>query len=136
VQAYESIILDLQLWSKVSTELQASFFDSFYALYSSPSSSKSAFGSKFSRFNAKHRSAKLGVVRRILSALRAGWFKQEGIEMLSDALVMVVEARGFDREDEVKPLFSYLAAALGDGECSGCNVCQNILKIGISRGYG
>lgn len=36
--------------------------------------------------------------------------------MLGDVLVMLIEARGFNREDEVKPFFAYLTSELDEGE--------------------
>lgn len=60
------------------------------------------------------RLSKLGIVRKLLFAIQAGWYPQESIPLVINTLVLVAQS-SFTAE-VIKPIVSYIAASLAEGE--------------------
>ena len=71
--------------------------------------------SKYKSFNAKSRFAKFGAVRKLIFVLQTTWYTEDMIPHLIEAFKCIA-ASSFSAEDAIKPIVSYLAAKLHDGE--------------------
>jgi len=63
------------------------------------------------------RLSKLGIVRKLLFAIQSAWYPQESISLVVNALVLVAQS-SFTAEEAIKPIVSYIAASLAEGELS------------------
>lgn len=70
IAAYRAVALDFELWSKASSEVVSMYLQHFHHLVTT---------SKFSRFNNLRSFQKLGVVRKLLFALKSQWFPQSAL---------------------------------------------------------
>jgi hypothetical protein len=101
---YRSLALDFELWAKTPKPIQSAFLDHFSTLFSV---------SRFKRFNATQRLAKLNIPRKLLFALQTNWFGLELVPNILKALGAAIEAL-HTPEDSIKPLIQYMAANLHD----------------------
>ncbi|KAF8652783.1 hypothetical protein AX16_004175 [Volvariella volvacea WC 439] len=115
--AYRALALDFELWSRAKKEVQRSYLEHFTVLL---------VESKYKKFNSQQMirlsggmsksGAKApgqgGLVRRILFAIQAEWFEDDMMVYLMDALKITATRMGFEKDDVVKPIVSYLAANL------------------------
>lgn len=103
--AYRAIALDFELWSRTRKEIQRVYLEHFPTVLQT---------SRFKRFNVWQRLSKLGLVRRLLFVLQTGWFQQDMVPFVMDALRAAMQAQ-FTKDGTVKPVVSYLAANLHEG---------------------
>ncbi|KAG9093766.1 hypothetical protein FS749_013788 [Ceratobasidium sp. UAMH 11750] len=110
VQAYRGLGLDLDLWSRTSTEVQQAYLLHFSTLLTT---------SKFARFTIKSRfqSHKIPVVKKLLLAIQLGTFKDEMEMRVVGALRVVAQAMWIP--EVIKSIVAYLAANLHAGEGDG-----------------
>jgi hypothetical protein len=101
---YRAIALDFELWARTRPEIQVAFLDHFSTLL---------LASKFRRFNAAQRLAKLHVVRKLLFVLHTRWFAPGRVPDVLKALGATLTALP-DAAEGVKPLIAFLAAGLHD----------------------
>jgi hypothetical protein len=103
--AYRHIALDMPLFSLFSADIQLAYFEHFSVLLRT---------SRFRRFNSKSRFSKFGAVRKFIFALQLDAFKDGVVTALVDALHVTAEMN-WSTDAAIKPLVSYLAAALHEG---------------------
>ena len=107
--AYRAIALDFEIWTNANTEIQRLHLDNFTTLLKT---------SRYKHFNAKQRIGKFGVLRKLLFALQTEWYSREVIPFVVSAIRIVMQTC-FSVDEAVRPIISYLAANLHDGElCS------------------
>ena len=104
--AYRAIALDFQLWASTRAEIQRLHLEHFSTLLHT---------SKHKRFNVKNRFAKMGVVRKLLFVMQTSLYSFDMFPQLLDALKIVAQVH-FTADDAIKPIVSYLAANLHEGE--------------------
>ena len=104
--AYRSIALDFQLWSRTKREIQLVHLEHFATLLDA---------SRHKRFNIKQRMSKMGVVRKLLFVLQTDWYAPDVLPFLLETIRVVSEAN-FSIDDAIRPIVSYLAANLHEGE--------------------
>lgn len=104
--AYRAIALDFELWSRTRKEIQTGYFEHFTTLLET---------SRYKAFNVTQRFSKLGLVRKLLFALQTDWFSADMIPRLVEALGVACRA-DFSRDGTIRPVVSYLAANLHEGE--------------------
>ncbi|TFK23845.1 beach-domain-containing protein [Coprinopsis marcescibilis] len=109
VLAYRAIALDFDLWSRAIKEIQRVHLEHFTLLLKT---------SRYRVFNGKQRLMKLGLVKKVLFALQANWFKGDAEECLINVLQLAAQSN-FTTEDAIKPLVSYLAANLHENSAHG-----------------
>jgi len=109
--AYRAIALDFELWSKTNADIQRAHLEHFAFLLRS---------SRYRKFNIKIRLSKLGIVRKLLFAIQAAWYPQEFIPLVVNTLVLVAQS-SFTAEEVIKPIVSYIAASLAEGEITSQN---------------
>ncbi|KAG2135261.1 hypothetical protein DEU56DRAFT_888131 [Suillus clintonianus] len=102
--AYRAVALDFELWSKTSADIQRAHLEHFAFLLRA---------SRYRKFNIKMRLSKLGIVRKLLFAIQSTWYPQESIPLVVNALVLVAQS-SFTAEEAIKPIVSYIAAALAE----------------------
>jgi len=103
--AYRAIAVDFELWARTRKEVQRVHLEHFITLLQT---------SRFKKFNAKQRFAKLGLIRKLLFVLQTEWYSHDAIPFVVDALKVVAQAN-FSADDAIKPMVSYLAANLHEG---------------------
>lgn len=103
--AYRAIALDFELWARTRKEIQRVHLEHFTTLL---------YTSRFKRFNIKQRFAKLGLVRKLLFVLQTEWYQHDMISFVVDALKVAAQAN-FSPDDAIKPIISFLAANLHEG---------------------
>lgn len=120
--AYRAIALDFEIWSTARPEIQRLFFEHFTVLLKT---------SKYRNFNARQRLGKLGVIRKLLFVLQTDWYGQDMVDHMLDALKCVAQAY-WSVTDTIKPMVSYLASNLHEGEpiqlLSEASLCSNTLQ--------
>ena len=87
--AYKAIALDFELWSRSRKEIQRSHLDHFTILVQT---------SRYKAFNVTKRTAKMGLVQKLLFALQAGWYPQETLPYVIEALKVTSQAN-FTKDD-------------------------------------
>jgi hypothetical protein len=106
IGAYRAIALDFELWSRAREEIQTVYLEHFSILLDT---------SRYKTFNVTQRFSKLNLVRKLLFALQTDWFATEMVNKLVETLGVVCRT-DFSRDGAIKPLVSYLAANLHEGE--------------------
>lgn len=104
--AYRAIALDFELWSRTRKEIQTVYFEHFTTLLET---------SRYKAFNVTQRFSKLNLVRRLLFVLQTDWFAGDMARQVIETLGVVCRA-DFSRDGVIKPVVSYLAANLHEGE--------------------
>jgi hypothetical protein len=104
--AYRAIALDFELWSRTRKEVQRVYLDHFVTLLQT---------SRYKRFNVKQRMAKMGIIGKLLFVLQTEWYHHDIMPYVMRALKAMAQAH-FTKEDAIKPIVSYLAANLQEGE--------------------
>ncbi|KAG2357108.1 hypothetical protein BDR07DRAFT_1421270 [Suillus spraguei] len=102
--AYRAVALDFELWSKTSADIQRAHLEHFAFLLRA---------SRYRKFNIKMRLSKLGIVRKLLFAIQSAWYPQESISLAVNTLELVAQS-SFTTEEAIKPIVSYVVAALAD----------------------
>ena len=110
--AYRALALDFELWSTASVGVISVYLQHFASLLTI---------SKHSRYNALRTFQKAAMVKRLLYALRSGFYDASTTSMLVDTLSIALTAR-WSGEDAIKPTFSYLVSSL----------CQTNPLMGLS----
>jgi hypothetical protein len=110
--AYRALALDFELWSTASVGVISIYLQHFATLLTT---------SKHSRYNVLRTFQKSAMVKRLLYAMRSGFYDPSTIQMLVDTLAIALTAR-WSGEDAIKPTFSYLVSSL----------CQNNAAMGLS----
>ena len=105
--AYRAIALDFEFWSKTRKEIQRVHLDQFTTLVQT---------SRFKRFNVRQRMSKMGILRKLLFALQTDWYHHDTVPLVVEALKTMAQAH-FTKDDTIKPIVSYLAANLQEGDC-------------------
>ena len=103
--AYRAIALDFELWSRTRKEIQRVHLEHFTTVLQT---------SRYKKFNAQQRFAKMGLVRKLLFVVQTDWYQQDVIPFVVDALRVAMQAN-FSKDDTIKPVVSYLAANLHEG---------------------
>lgn len=67
--------------------------------------------------------AKLGLVRRLLFVLQTEWFDAGSVAYVVTALKAAAQAN-FSKDDTIKPLVSYIAANIYDGQFSSLSLLR------------
>jgi hypothetical protein len=106
------LALDFELWSTASVGVISVYLQNFASLLTL---------SKHARYNVLRTFQKSAMVKRLLYALRSGFYDPSTLQMLVDTLSIALTAR-WSGEDAIKPTFSYLVSSL----------CQNNAAMGLS----
>jgi hypothetical protein len=104
--AYNILAMDFELWSRCSRAVQEAHFDHFVILLET---------SKFKRFNLKQRLAKILPIRKLLFVLQTEMYPRQMAPALVQSLTTFLRYH-FSADAAIKPVISYLAANLHDGE--------------------
>jgi len=104
--AYNILAMDFELWSRCSKAVQEAHFDHFVLLLES---------SKFKRFNLKQRLAKFSPIRKLLFVLQTEMYSHQMAPVLVQSLTTFLRHH-FSADAAIKPVISYLAANLHEGE--------------------
>jgi hypothetical protein len=108
--AYRALALDFELWSRTRKEIQTVYFGHFTTLVET---------SRYKAFNITQWLSKLNIVRKLLFVLQTDWFPADMVNQVVECLAVVCRA-DFSRDGAIKPLVSYLAANLHEGEPIAC----------------
>ncbi len=100
--AYLTLALDFGIWSHTKVEVQKAHLEQFSTILSR---------SNNTRYNAKHKLAKLGVVRKMLFVLQTSWYEEDVLPVFIQAMHSCLESN-FTPEDAIKPVVAYMAAHL------------------------
>lgn len=100
--AYRALGLDFELWSSAPLGVIAVYLQHFEYLFST---------SKHARYNVLRTFQKSSIIKKILFALRSGFFDAAALQMVVDTLMLALAAR-WSAEEAIKPTFSYLITAL------------------------
>lgn len=103
---YRAIALNFELWAKAPLEVLTLFFGHFDLLLSK---------SRYKRFNVLRTFQKSNIVRKLLYAIRSGFFEPAAVPLAVDTLQLALSVR-WSAEDAIKPVFSYLVCALCQSE--------------------
>lgn len=104
--AYRFIALDFELWSKTRDEIQRVHLEHFIDL---------VVTSRYRRFNVKQRLSGISLTRRFLFVWQTSCYAAESSSYFLKSFKAVMES-SFFAEDTIKPVLSYVAAHLYDGE--------------------
>ncbi|KAF8266238.1 beach-domain-containing protein [Lactarius quietus] len=104
--AYRFIALDFELWSRTRNAIQRVHLEHFFDL---------VVTSRYKRFNVKQQLAGVDLTRRFLFAWQTSWYAAEILPSFLKSFRAVMES-SFVADDTIKPILSYLAAHLHDGE--------------------
>ena len=104
--AYRFIALDFELWSRTRNAIQRVHLEHFFDL---------VMTSRYKRFNVKQQLAGVDLTRRFLFAWQTSWYSAEILPSFLKSFRAVMES-SFAADDTIKPVLSYLAAHLHDGE--------------------
>ncbi|KAI9465845.1 beach-domain-containing protein [Lactarius psammicola] len=113
--AYRFIALDFELWSRTRGAIQRVHLEHFFDL---------AVTSRYRRFNVKQQLAGVGLTRRFLFAWQTSWYSAEILPSFLKSFRAVMES-SFVADDTIKPVLSYLAAHLHEGE-------RKIMPFGVT----
>lgn len=108
--AYRALGLDFELWSSAPIGVMSIYLQHFESLLST---------SKHAKYNTLRTFQKSSIVKKLLYALRSGFYDASATPMIIDTLVLAMTSR-WSAEEAIKPTFSYLIAAL----------CQPSLVLG------
>ncbi|PCH37188.1 beach-domain-containing protein [Wolfiporia cocos MD-104 SS10] len=100
--AYRALALDFNLWSSTKSEIQRMHMEHFSTLLQV---------SKYKRFIARQRMAKMGVIRKLLFVLQTSLYGNDMLDILVETIKIVAQAH-FTPDDAIRPIVSYLAANL------------------------
>jgi hypothetical protein len=104
--AYRFIALDFELWSRTRNAIQRVHLEHFFDL---------VVTSRYKRFNVKQQLAGVDLTRRFLFAWQTSWYSAEILPSFLKSFRAVMEST-FVADDTIKPILSYLAAHLHEGE--------------------
>ena len=120
--AYSILAMDFELWSRCSKAVQEAHFDHFVLLLET---------SKFKRFNLKQRLAKISPIRKLLFVLQTEMYTRQMAPALVQSLTTFLRYH-FSADAAIKPVISYLAANLHEGEPA--NAFKYLVDFLWSRG--
>ena len=87
--AYKAIVLDFELWSRSRKEIQRKHLEHFTILVQT---------SRHRAFNVTNRTAKMGLVQKLLFALQAGCYPQKTLPYVIEDLKVTSQAN-FTKDD-------------------------------------
>lgn len=100
--AYRALGLDLELWSSAPLDVISLYLNHFDALLGI---------SKHARYNILRTFQKSAIIKKILFALRSGFYDTAALPLVIGALKQALIAR-WSAEEAIKPTFSFLITAL------------------------
>lgn len=100
--AYRALGLNFELWSSASSEVVTIYLQHFDALLSV---------SRHAHYNTLRTFQKSAIVKRMLFALRSGFFDTHAVEKVVNTLCLVLRSR-WSADDAIKPTFSFLVTGL------------------------
>lgn len=104
--AYSILAMDFELWCRCPKAVQEAHFDHFVILLET---------SKFKRFNLKQRLAKFSPIRKLLFVLQTEMYPRQSAPAVIQSLTTFLRHH-FSADAAIKPVISYLAANLHEGE--------------------
>ena len=111
--AYSILAMHFELWSRCSKAMQEAHFDHFVLLLES---------SGFKRFNLKQRLAKFSLIRKLLFVLQMEMYPHQMAPVLIQLLTTFLR-HYFSADVAIKPVVSYLASNLHEGETTNSFEC-------------
>ncbi|KAG6865428.1 hypothetical protein C0991_002666 [Blastosporella zonata] len=100
--AYKAIALDFELWSRAKPEIQQLYLEHFPTVLQT---------SRYWKFNARQRFAKLGLVRKLLFVLQTDWFPHNMVPFVMDALKAAIRAN-FSKDDTAEQVLEILISTI------------------------
>lgn len=100
--AYRAIVLRLEVWSRASRDVVELVFQNFEHLL---------VDSKYKRFNTVRCFRNVGLVRKILHALKGNAFDSTAVPAIVSSTHKILLAH-WSADDSIKPLFAYLIGTL------------------------